>query len=705
MPRLLKIILSIFSAIVLLVIIAAVVLPLVINPNDFKPEIQAAVKNSLGRELIIDGDLELSVFPWIGVSTGQLTLSNAEGFTDKPFAEIKESNVKVKLIPLLSKKLEVSRIVLKGLNLNLAKNKQGVSNWDDFSSSEKTATKTNAVTPVPQEGTDVLPLAALVIGGISIEQAQIVWDDQQQDKHTEIKDFNFKTDKLVFDQPIAIDLSFMVVNKEPKLTETIKLTTDLVINEALDVFNLKQFYLESITQGKDMPGEKIQAELLAEVDVDLTQQTLKISGLNLNSGDLNVTAEITGNKILDKPEFSGPIQLTELNLAQWLKNMAMPLPPMQDVKALNRVSANFEIQATSDSAEIKNLVIKLDDTNITGSGTINNFAKPAITVNLHVDDINADRYMAPAKEGSSPKTIATPASAAAATATLFPVEALRAFNANGKLSIDKLKINNLKMQGLGLKLNAKNGLIKTKQTVKQLYQGAYNGNTTINVKNKTPVLALNEKLLNVQIEPLLKDLTHEVAKVTGLVNATAKIQGRGNTSQAIKSTLNGQLNFNFKDGVVRGFNLQKIIDNGKALIDGTPLPTDNKDDQTVFSVMKGTAKIKNGLVNNNDLYAEASKLRVYGKGTASLVSEKLDYKLNAKLIKAFATATEPEKIKGIPIILDVGGTFSEPTYTLDVAAMLMDKNKEKINKEAEKIFKKLDEKLGPGVGDLLKSFL
>ncbi|MCK5121439.1 MAG: AsmA family protein, partial [Methylococcales bacterium] len=517
----------------------------------------------------------------------------------------------------------------------------------------------------------------------------------------EINDFNFSTGKLVFDQAIDVDLSLKISNSEPELTETLSFSTDLIINEQLDNFKLTAINIESITRGKDIPGESLTVTLLAEIALNLAQQTVDITDLKLNTNNLTLLANINGTNIKDKPVFKGSINIEEFNLAQLMKSMAMPLPKMQDPKALNNLSVALNLLATPDSADIKNLAIKLDDTNITGSSKINNFAKPAINFNLKIDAIDADRYLAPAAKGKSSKPVATPASAAAAGAALFPVETLRGLNVNGLLAIDNLKINKLNMQGLSLKLSAKNGLIKTQQSVKQLYKGGYTGNTTINVKNRTPTLALNEKLSNVHVEPLLKDMLGE-ARMSGVVNANAKIQGRGNTTAAIKSALNGNINFNFKDGVIRGFNLQKIIDNSKSLIDGTPLPTENKNDQTVFSVIRGTAKIKNGLVSNDDLYAEASKLRVNGKGTANLVSEKLDYTVNAKLLKTVATATTPEKIKGLPIIVNVGGTIAKPSYKLDIATMLLEKNKEKIYKKRDELIKKLDDKIGPGVGNLLK---
>jgi AsmA protein len=70
---------------------------------------------------------------------------------------------------------------------------------------------------------------------------------------------------------------------------------------------------------------------------------------------------------------------------------------------------------------------------------------------------------------------------------------------------------------------------------------------------------------------------------------------------------------------------------------------------------------------------------------------------------------QPEQIHDTPINITVAGTLSNPTYTLDIAALLTEKNKAKIEKFVEKnlekidnIVEKIDKKLGPKVGDLLK---
>jgi AsmA protein len=264
------------------------------------------------------------------------------------------------------------------------------------------------------------------------------------------------------------------------------------------------------------------------------------------------------------------------------------------------------------------------------------------------------------------------------------------------------------MQDIQLNLDAKNGLINTQQSAKTFYQGSYNGSLAIDMRNKTPTLTLNEKITRVQIEPLLKDFKGE-AKMSGIVDASAQLQGQGNNTHELKSSLNGSFGFLFKDSVVKGFNLQKIIDDAKALIKEPAVTVNNKNDQTLFSNITGTATLNKGLLQNNDLVASSAKMHINGKGNADLNTEKLDYKLNTRLIKTGATATEPEQLHDTPINIAIAGTFSKPTYTLDVAALLTDENKAKIEKFIDKnqekidnIADKIDKKLGPGVGDLLK---
>ena len=113
------------GALLVLIVVAVVVLPMIVDPNDFKPQIASAVESGTGRTLTMKGDLELSVFPWLGVGIGDSALSNAKGFSSQPFAQVETVQVRVKLLPLLSMKLVMDTVVLKGLKVSLETGRSG----------------------------------------------------------------------------------------------------------------------------------------------------------------------------------------------------------------------------------------------------------------------------------------------------------------------------------------------------------------------------------------------------------------------------------------------------------------------------------------------------------------------------------------------------------------------------------------------------
>ncbi len=700
MAKLFKIVLSIIASLLALILIAAITIPLFVDPNDYKPQIIELVKKQTGRDLTINGDLEISVFPWIGVSTGELALSNAKGFADRPFAKIEESNIKVKLFPLLSRKVEVSRIVLKGLDLYLAKNKQGISNWDDLIQPEKAQKQPAKSQPADSSTTEAAPaLAALAIGGLSIENAHITWNDASSGQYIEIRQFNLNTDQLMFDQPVDVDLAFEVFDKKANTTLQLDLATQLLINAALDKIQFKSLTLNTTMTGDDLPNKQINAQLQSDIALDLTQQTLDISDLTLQSGNLQITAQLKGVNIKDQPGFNGHIDVAEFDLGKFLRNMGLNLN-MRDDTALSRFRLQSQLAATDKTAKLSGLQITLDDSHLKGDINIVDLDKQAIRFNLVLDKINADRYLPPeSKSSKTSNKVASPAAAAVAGATLFPVETLRKLNLQGTLLINALTFNKIPMQGVRLAIDAKAGLLKTQQSIQHLLEGSYRGQTVINVKGRTPSLALNEKLKGVQIAPLLKAV-NDSDRMSGKINASVRLKGYGNTSKAIKSSLNGALSFNLNDSVIKGFNIQKMIDSIKTLLKGTPLPPANKNDQTLFSKISGTATVSNGIVKNNDLIATSSRVDVTGKGIINLRTDQIDYKVRAAVTKR----GQKDKVKGIPLIIKISGPLAKPSYQLDVAAIALETNKAKIDKVKTKLLDKLDKKLGPGAADLLKSF-
>ncbi|MGZ8194814.1 MAG: AsmA family protein [Methylosarcina sp.] len=704
----LKIILVLMIGLLLLGLSASAFLTLFIDPNDYKPQIIALVKEKTGRELQLPGDIDLSIFPWLGVSTGRIILNNTRDFSDRPFATIERSDIRVKLMPLLSRQIQVSQIVLKGLHVNLIKNKQGVVNWADLMPLAKAETENPAANHQQTSERVSETETKFAIDEINVQQASLDWDNQQNGKRIEARDLNLKAENVAFDQPAAIGMSFRIAKAGVQPLNSFKITSNLKVTQHFDFFNLSDFELNYIREDTAIPAHPLTAILkAADIAYDKAGQSMKMAGVKLDSGELHIDAELSGNTMADKPSVQGSVAVARFNLSKYLQRLHFSLPSMQDANALNNVELQGNVLASAETVAIEKLAGQVDDTHVKGSATLRDFARPEVGFDLQLDALDADRYLPPKLKTKKP--ITTPAVALAAGLSKLPIDTLKKLNINGNLSLNKLKINDLTMQDIRLSINGKQGNITAKQAIQQFYQGSYSGDLSLSLRNEQSLLSINENIDRVQIEPLLKDFKGK-AQIAGVVNASSQLQGQGRNAKELKSGLGGQFNFQFKEAAIKGFNLQKIIDSVKASQKGTSVVTPNENDQTVFAEITGTAKLSEGLVQNNDLVANSSRFRIDGQGSVNLNTDSLDYKIITRLKKTPANPSETEQFHSTPVVLNIGGTFNKPVYTLDISALLTEKNKEKIEKfldkkkeKVDKLLDKLDKKLGPGTSDLLKS--
>ena len=644
MSELIKIALSLVAVIVFLVLAAAIVIVVLIDPNDYKPQIAAAVKQHTTRQIEIEGDLGLSLFPWLGIETGKISLSNAPGFGDSSFAEIEHTQMKVKLLPLLAKKIEVSRIVVKGLILNLEKKKNGVSNWEDLISKPKPKSEQEIPNKQISQTTEEkeLAIASLAVGGIAVRDANIIWDDRSKAQRVEISDFNFLMDQLSFDQPVDFGVEFILNNKEPKLTEAINLSGNITINSSLDIFKLDGVKLISTTEGDGIPGGSLEIMLILSGDANLKDQTGTIEGLRFNTKNLTVSGDLKGENILDAPLITGQVAIAQFNPRELLKSLGLESPVTQDKNILQKLQADFQLKATDKILELNNLSIQLDDTMINGKIKVVDFSNPATAFTFEIDDIDVDRYLpakkqkTPAKTATGPSTISQPISSStvpAGKAAEFPLDTLRALNIQGETKISRLAIKGIKAQGVELNIQGKNGVITSKQSVTNLYQGSYQGSIYLDARTDFPKLALNESLSNVQVEPLLRDATGK-SPISGTAEFSAQLSGKGIDIDAIKSSLNGTINALFTDGAVQGVDLIKMIRTAKSLLKRQSTQSGNETDKTEFSELKLTSIVTKGVVNTHELIVKSPLIRVTGSGKANLVNEEIDYRIVTKLVSS-----------------------------------------------------------------------
>ncbi len=112
MSRTIKWILIGLAGTVVVAIVAAYLVLARYDFNSLKPRVAAAVKEATGRELVIGGDIELSIGLTPALTVSDVSFENAPWGSRPNFARIKSLEVQVALLPLLEKNIEVKKFII-----------------------------------------------------------------------------------------------------------------------------------------------------------------------------------------------------------------------------------------------------------------------------------------------------------------------------------------------------------------------------------------------------------------------------------------------------------------------------------------------------------------------------------------------------------------------------------------------------------------
>ena len=177
MHKNLKLFLLVFLALLVLAMGGAWYAISTINPAQLTQLLSSSVKAATGRDLKIAGPVSLTIFPSIGVKAEDVSLSNATWALGSDMIQLKRIDIGIRLLPLLSKRIEISRINLNGLDAHLQSNAEGQSNWVLAAPlAQGVAANTNtdkSESAAPSNGDD----SFVSIENVSITDARISYQD------------------------------------------------------------------------------------------------------------------------------------------------------------------------------------------------------------------------------------------------------------------------------------------------------------------------------------------------------------------------------------------------------------------------------------------------------------------------------------------------------------------------------------------------
>ena len=626
MGGLLKKTLFLILPIVALLVIAAIAFALLFDANDFREDIAAEVQRSTGRELVIEGDLELSLFPWLAINIGKTTLGNAPGFSDAPFASFEQARLSVRLLPmLLRREVAVNAATLDALQLNLEVTRDGRHNWKDLLESDETA-------DAGESGS-----AAIEIAGVRISNATVNYSDAAAGENYRLTNVSLSTGSVARGKPLALKIDF-------------------------------DFEL----QPADLAGD-FSIETLMMLDGEAG--TVDFSRVEISVLGIDISADVEPFSFVEEATPTARIELDAFSLKSLMERLDIEPPVTADPDALGKIYGDALVRLTDAAITLTELNLVIDDTNYTGEVSKARDAPGTISMDLAADSINLGRYMEPADESAG-------GGGGEAVPVEIPVDLIRSLNVRGGLTVAEAWLSGMKFENVKLGLKAANGRLRLHPISADLFDGKYEGDVQINAAGASPVLSVNENVSGVDLGALAKAM-FEQESVTGSISGSFQLTGRGDDLAAIQRSLSGNMSMELLDGAWEGTDVWYELRRARALFKKEPAPEPELPARTKFSNVKATGPVKDGVFRNDDLFAELPFMQLTGRGSVDLAAAKIDYRMTARILERpefaqGASETELEEFTEAVIPLKITGPLADPKISPDIEKMLKQEAKKKL---------------------------
>ncbi len=663
MKRVLRWIGGTVAVLVILLLAAAVILPLVFDPNDHKERIEAQASAALGRVVHLEGPIGWSVFPWLAIDLHQVTVSNASGFQQALLMQVERASARVRLLPLLRREIEIGTIALDAPELNLEIDGDGRNNWDSIGG----------------EGgeSDGGFGGKLVVAGIRIDNGRVNYADRAAGIAARLSALSLSTGEIAPGQPVEADLEFDLELPDSGVEGSLSTRSTLTgvlgggpLSAVLD-------RLEFSGRAGAMP---LALELAEPAVLDGAADKFSAPAVVFESGGMTLRTDLGATGLSAEPALAGHLEVGQFNARRWLKEAFDFDPESADSAALTRVSLSADWSARGDRAALKNLNVGLDDSTISGELSLSSIAAARGQFRLAIDRIDLDRYL--------------PAEAAAETAADEDLLAGLEFgNLTGEVAVDELKLAG--MTATNLKVAVKSGAqgIDFDPLTAEFYGGKLNSAVAVRPGAPARTVTLRQDLSGIQAGPLFEDLFGRKV-MTGIGNLSADIALDRPLAANPLASANGSIAYDFNDGQLFGVNVFGVVRQALALIGRAEEPADEDEDAepvTDFSTMVMKARITNGIMETRELKLKSPVLEVGGDLSLNLADRSLQGTIEPAVLAAGAKAhgLDLGRLTGVPLPVSLSGTFDAPKIGLDPSKLLLASQRARLDDKKDDLLNRL----------------
>ncbi len=656
-----RLIFSVLTAIVVLILGLIFVAPMFISTDDMRSELFARVEQMTGFRLRVSGPMDITVFPSLALVAEDVGVAQPTASGDKEFATAKKVRFDLLLTGLLQGKVRVREVTLVNPAIAVPQSTAAATKVPSPQMAPPAdppgvAPEAPAAPPAP-EGSGMADFAeqlkSISLDKLIITNGTVTLPSSGGKPGTRVEQLNLKASLPGYDAPLTLDINAVVDRKAMQL--------------AASIGNFGPFLggaTVPVRLTASLPGT-LDAPVSLSGSASYKNETLTLPQFSAKSGDKT----LSGSAIYK----DGTATLSQLTGTFGRDTFAGKLVYKDNIVVINPLRANVRgtVLAGQVRADLSNKVPfvaaafgakTLDINRLTGGGKSAPSkaagAKPAGGGGKKARSKKANAKKVGAKSGGGGNTWSN---------ERIDFSPLRSVNANVNLRAEQLIYDQVKIAPVSLQVTLNGGKLNAKLAKFGLYGGAGNATVVVDASGKRPVQRVNASLQNFNGNAFLKDAAG-MESIEGKGTVSLNLATSGVSQRAMVGALGGKASIEFANGAVRGVNIAKMIRNlGQGAVRGWQGTAAEKTD---FASLGANFQINKGVAQTKDIHLVGPLVTVNGEGTVNLPRRALKLRVDPQLVASLEGQGRTQETSGLGVPVMIVGPWANPKIYPDIKGIL-----------------------------------
>ncbi|MDM3871827.1 AsmA family protein [Porticoccus sp. W117] len=529
MKALLKWTLGLALGAVALALIAAAILLFVVDPNQYKPQLQQLAKDNQ-INLAIDGDLSWQLWPDVAISAADTRVSGA----NLPDIQVARADLALELASLIKGELVVQKVTIDQPLIRLELTDSNASQQAGAIAAAPIATAGNSEPGSP------FAIHSLHINNGTLELLENGVLQQR------IGNLNIAGQSINLNNtPFPIDMAF--TTGLPGVAENVQLQlSGQVSNNNLQQVALNDGNINLNITSQTYGDHQINGQISAQLDLSKDQLSLPNVNLQLDGIPLSLSAVI--DQLSQTPKVTGTIDLPPFNPAPLLASLSTE----SSAPNIERLGLKGDFSVTAEQYQLDNLALTLDDFALSGSLSATLSQQRHIKGLFKGTTLNLDNYTSgdDSTEQTNSQALFAP--------LLAPLALLQGGRGQIEITLEKLIAQGVELDNVQINSFGNGQVLEVANASANGFGGTLKSNARIDLSQPQPQLTFAVDSKGIDLGAALTTVA-DFSELSGRGDLQFSGTTQGNNSEALGANLRGNGQFALNNALYSATNIEQQL--------------------------------------------------------------------------------------------------------------------------------------------------